>query len=201
MEPGVPVLPAGLWAIASDLESVAETEDWLQSAGLASVFTLRRPRKGKRIALQCLQKLTAGKTFVALHGMADLALAGRAHAVIAGVRSLPLTIYRNRFPNLLLGASCHTEEEVESAFQAGADFLLYGPVWDTPEKQGILEARGLSQLEKVCRACKLPVVAIGGVQSREQVVACRRAGAHAVAVLRAAKSPSAMAELWKAWQD
>ena len=194
-------IPQGIWAIGSDLESVAETQSWLFNAEPAVAVSLRRPCGGHGEALACLKAMTAQKDFVAVHGMADLALAAKAQAVIAGFRSLPLTAYRDRFPELLLGASTHSEEEVMLAEQAGADFLIYGPIWETPEKQGILQARGLNALQELCATTALPVIAIGGIQSTEQVSACQNAGVHAVAVLRAAKDLICMTDLRQAWRD
>jgi len=194
-------VPQGIWAIGSDLEGLTESQAWLTSAAPAAAVTLRRPKSEPRQTLQVIRAMVAQKTFVAVHGLADLAQAAKAHAVIAGFRSLPLAVYKMRFPNLLLGKSTHSEEEVQVAVKDGADFLIFGPIWDTPEKQGLLQARGIERLESLCRGTELPVIAIGGIQSAEQVVACKAAGAHGVAVLRVAKNLATMTELSSAWES
>ena len=194
-------IPEGVWAIGSDLDGVAKTQSWLTSAAPAAAVSLRRPVGGHGQALQYLKTMTAQKTFVAVHGHADLAIAANAQAVIAGFRSLPLSVYRERFPKLLLGASTHSMEEVHIAEQSGADFLIFGPIWETPEKQGILQARGLGTLENLCAETQLPMIAIGGIQAAAQVSACQKAGAHGVAVLRAAQDLAIMTKLRDAWID
>lgn len=199
MTHGASNIPQGIWAIGSDLSGVAETEAWLQSAAPADAVTLRKAQCEPGQALRAVKAMVAQQAFVAVHGMADLAQAAGADAVIAGFRSLPLAVYKEKFPDLLLGASTHCEEEVQAAVDGGADFLIFGPIWDTPEKEGLLDARGLDRLYSLCSAIELPVIAIGGIQSAEQVMACQQAGAHGVAVLRAAKSLATMTQLNQAW--
>ena len=108
-------IPAGVWAIGSDFPGLPETEAFLQSSIAAAAITLRRPQCDHGEALRCLRAMTKHQSFVAVHGHADLALAAHAQAVIVGVRSLPIAVYRDRFPDLLLGVSTHCLEEVEKA--------------------------------------------------------------------------------------
>jgi len=188
-------IPGGVWAIGSDLSGLPETEAFLQSSIAATAITMRRPQCDHREALRCLHAMTEHQPFVAVHGHADLALAAHAPAVIVGVRSLPIAVYRDRFPDLLLGVSTHGLDEVEKALCGHADFLFYGPIWDTPEKAGVMEPRGLESLAHVCEVSTVPVIAIGGISQAAEMRACQQAGAHAVAVLRAARSLATMAEL------
>src|SRR5436853_544249 len=64
---------------------------------------------------------------------------------------------------------------------AGADFALFGPVWETPSKAG---AQGEARLQEAVRAAAIPVLAIGGVTAA-RVPAVRAAGVAGVAVIRA----------------
>ncbi|MFK5956058.1 MAG: thiamine phosphate synthase [Planctomycetota bacterium] len=187
-------IPRGVWAIGSELAGVAETQSFLQTAALSAAVTLRRPSGGAKIALYSAKSLVQNASFVAVHGHADLALAAGAHAVIAGFRSLPISVYRAKFPGLLLGASTHTQQEIELALHQGADFLIFGPIWSTPKKNGILEPRGIEQLRLAC-SHQVPVIAIGGISHQAQAEACIQVGAHGVAVLRAAKSAAQMQDL------
>lgn len=187
-------IPAGVWAIGSDLCGASDLAAFLESSRGAQAHTLRRPAGTPAEQSHALSILRAETDFLAIHGHADLALAGAADAVIAGVRTLPLPVYRDRFPTLLRGASTHDLVEAEKAQVDGAEFLLFGPVWSTPEKEGILEPRGRERLAEVC-ALGMPVIAIGGIAEAEQVIACLHAGAHGVAVMRAARDREAMQEL------
>ncbi|PCJ54947.1 MAG: hypothetical protein COA70_04495 [Planctomycetota bacterium] len=193
-------IPPGIWAIGSDLKDLPDTEAFVQSSTLAVAITMRRPQSESGHALQCLRQMTSQKSFVAVHGHADLALAANAQAVIVGVRSLSMAIYRERFPSLLLGVSTHEQKEVEQALSQGADFLIFGPIWETPEKVGVMHPKGLKTLAQICKISSIPVIAIGGIGAGSQVQACQEAGAYGVAVLRAARNRATMAELADAFK-
>jgi len=92
---------------------------------------------------------------------------------------------RARARGLLLGRSATSYEE---AVAADADYLGVGPVWATPSKSDAAPALGLVELERICRAVSIPVIAIGGVDA-SNAGDCIRAGAAGVAVIRAATEP------------
>jgi thiamine-phosphate pyrophosphorylase len=92
---------------------------------------------------------------------------------------------RARARGLLLGRSASTYEE---AVGADADYLGVGPVWATPSKPDADPPLGLAELERICHAVRVPVIAIGGVDA-SNAGDCIRAGAAGVAVIRAATDP------------
>ena len=66
----------------------------------------------------------------------------------------------------------------------GADYVILGPIYETPSKQAFGTPLGLQTLEKACRAVRIPIVGIGGVtaaRAREM----RQAGAFGAAVITA----------------
>ena len=79
----------------------------------------------------------------------------------------------------LSAASCHTREELERAMALGLDFVVLGPVRDKSPALGWGKFRQLSHLTSI------PIYAIGGL-TREDLHDARRAGAHGVAMIRAA---------------
>jgi thiamine-phosphate pyrophosphorylase len=82
----------------------------------------------------------------------------------------------------LVGASCHSLDVARRAAESGADFVLFGPVYETPSKAAYGPPAGLDALRRVCAEVAVPVVAVGGVtpaRSRE----CLDAGAGGVAVI------------------
>jgi thiamine-phosphate pyrophosphorylase len=85
--------------------------------------------------------------------------------------------------NFLRGASVHSLEAAHKAVAAGANYLVFGSVWETQSHPGAAPA-GLEALREVCAASPVPVFAIGGVTSA-RVAECRAVGAHGVAVMRA----------------
>jgi thiamine-phosphate pyrophosphorylase len=83
-----------------------------------------------------------------------------------------------------VGASVHSLEEATTAVGQGADWLFFGPVYDTPSKRAYGAPQGLVSLERVAAAVDVPVVAIGGI-TPERVADLCRAGADGVAVISA----------------
>jgi thiamine-phosphate pyrophosphorylase len=74
--------------------------------------------------------------------------------------------------------------EARAAEPEGADFLLFGPVYDTPSKRQYGPPQGVAALERVASAVRLPVFAVGGVIPA-RVAEVTRAGASGVAVIAA----------------
>lgn len=100
----------------------------------------------------------------------DIALAVAADGVHLGQRDLPLDAARAIVARqvltrpFLIGISTNTPEEVQEARTGGADYLGFGPVFDTRTKANPDPTRGLEGLrEAVTHAGALPVVAIGGI--------------------------------------
>src|SRR6185503_17467866 len=78
----------------------------------------------------------------------------------------------------VVAVSCHAEEEVRSASSAGADFVVFGPVFGKGEAPGT----GLAALKAAC-GHKIPVLALGGV-TLENAGLCLARGAAGVAGIR-----------------
>jgi thiamine-phosphate pyrophosphorylase len=93
---------------------------------------------------------------------------------------------------LRVGASVHSLPDALEAEVEGADWLVFGPVYDTPSKRMYGPPQGLEKLARVAAAVRLPVVAIGGI-TPARVRDVRAAGARGVAVVSsilAADSPA-----------
>ena len=80
-----------------------------------------------------------------------------------------------------VSVSCHSAEDVRRAAADGADFALFGPVF---EKQGAAQIgpAGLDNLRHACKE-KIPVLALGGV-TVENAQSCLDAGAAGIAGIR-----------------
>lgn len=114
---------------------------------------------------------------------ADVALAAATTGLHVGDEDLPVGAARRLLgPDCIIGYSTHAVDEVRAACSLPADYLGFGPVFDSPTKAGVREARGLALLEQACAAATLPIVAIGGV-TVETAPLCWRAGAASVAVI------------------
>ena len=78
-----------------------------------------------------------------------------------------------------LGCSIHSLEEGLEAERSGADFVIFGPVFETPGKQAV----GIEALRRVTAAVKIPVLAIGGI-THETTPLILEAGAAGIAAIR-----------------
>jgi thiamine-phosphate pyrophosphorylase len=95
----------------------------------------------------------------------------------------------------LIGVSTHRVDEVTAAAEAGADFVVFGPVYETPSKQAYGAPLGLTALRTATHA-GIPVLAIGGITAAARAAEARASGAAGVAVIRAllgADDPAAAA--------
>jgi thiamine-phosphate pyrophosphorylase len=118
-----------------------------------------------------------------INDRADVALAAAADGVQRTGASLPVSAYRLAVPEgFLVGASVHALDEAREAEAAGADFLVFGPVYDTPAKRPFGPPQGLEALQRVAAAAARPVLAIGGV-TPARVGEVLAAGAAGVAVM------------------
>jgi thiamine-phosphate pyrophosphorylase len=132
---------------------------------------------------------------------ADVALAVAADGVQRTHASLPVSVIRAVVgPARLLGASVHSLAEALSAEREGADFLVFGPVHDTPSKRPYGPPQGVDMLAQVVHAVKTPVFAIGGM-TPARVAEARRAGAYGVAVISAILGTERPADATKAFLD
>ena len=83
-------------------------------------------------------------TKILVNDRADVALAAKADGVHLTSTSIPTKIIRQNFPkHFIIGVSTHTLEEAAKAKNEGADFVVFAPIFDTPNKgapQGVERA-------------------------------------------------------------
>ncbi|WP_349409415.1 thiazole tautomerase TenI [Pseudalkalibacillus sp. SCS-8] len=135
---------------------------------------------------------------IIINDRVDVAAVSEASGVQLAHHSLQVSEVKKAFPDLLIGKSVHSIDEARAAQQQGADYLLYGHIFETASKPG-LEPRGLDGLKELTRSIDLPVVAIGGIapENTKEVI---RAGASGVAVMSGilkAKDPQVAAEKYR----
>ena len=145
------------------------------------------------------------ETKVLINSRSDVALAAGANGVHLPSGDIPASDARaiwssalTRNPKIktrswLVAVSCHTVDEVRLAEAHGADFAIFGPVF---EKAGTSLSVGLDALRAACRRFaggdrkteavafgRMPVLAIGGI-TLEKARACLEAGAGGLAAIR-----------------
>lgn len=163
-------LPSRLYAIADADQSGGRPLDRVVEAMLAggvSVLQLRvkdRPAgEFLRAALTVRERTARAGCLFIVNDRLDVALAADADGVHLGQEDLPLEAARPLMGDKLIGVSTHSLSQAEQAEQGGADYIGFGPVFDTRTKQTGYSSRGLSMLESVSRRVRIPIVAIGGV--------------------------------------
>ena len=133
----------------------------------------------------------------------DVALGVGADGVQRTGDSLPVaTLRRLAGPPFLLGASVHSVAEAREAEADGADFIVFGPVYDTPAKRRYGPPQGVAALRQVTCAVRRPVLAVGGI-TPGRAAEVLGAGASGVAAIGAILQPAGQrpADAVKAFLD
>ena len=83
--------------------------------------------------------------------------------------------------DLFVVVSTHTLEEALEAETLGADMITISPIFDTPNK-GI--PMGVDVLKTIVSHIQIPVIALGGILTKNQIDTCENAGAKGFASIR-----------------
>jgi thiamine-phosphate pyrophosphorylase len=134
----------------------------------------------------------------------DMAMALSADGVHLTRRSLPPREARDLVgPEKLIGVSCHSVADVREAEAGGADFVVLGPIFETPSKAPFGPPITTAVLRQVRAATALPILAIGGINAARipEVLAAGADGVAVISAVMASPDPgAAAAELLAAWR-
>jgi thiamine-phosphate pyrophosphorylase len=138
-------------------------------AGGVTAVMVREAGLGARELLELTEAIRdAGRDAdltVVVNDRIDVAKAAGISGVHLKRTSLPVAAARAMLGDgALVGVSAHLPAEVHEAFEEGADYVIFGPLFATPSKAGILDPRGPEAARVVAAAAAGPVVAIGGIQ-------------------------------------
>lgn len=172
-------------------DSVENVLARIRAAAIAGVdwVQVRERDMPARELLALVRAACREKARIVVNDRLDVALAAGAGGVHLGGESLPAReVVRwcrsgNASAEFLIGVSCHSIDEVRLAEGAGASYVFFGPVFDTPSKRPFGPPQGVARLTEACRAVRIPVIAIGGV-NEENASECARAGAAGFAAIR-----------------
>jgi thiamine-phosphate pyrophosphorylase len=171
--------------IAAALQGAARFRD--ENGKLPIAVSLREKDLSSRILLALARDLfavtRAAGARLFINGRIDVALAVGADGVHLPGDGLSPDDVRAIAPALSVAVSTHAPAELNEAARQGADFAVFGPIFPTPSKEGLLAPVGLAGL-RAAAAGPLPVLALGGVES-ENARACIAAGAAGIACIRA----------------
>jgi thiamine-phosphate pyrophosphorylase len=158
---------------------------WVAGAGVDAIQIREKDVASRRlleIALAVASRVPR-EVAIVINGRLDVAIASGAAGVHLPSRGLPLDRVRRRYPNLLIGLSTHRLDEVAAARDAGADYVVFGPVFAPISKASVDAPVGLGALTEAA-SLGIPVLALGGV-TRERLGTLAAAGAAGVAAIGA----------------
>jgi thiamine-phosphate pyrophosphorylase len=149
----------------------------------------------EELAGKAMAALGSSDTRLLINSRTDVALACGAHGMHLPANDLAASEVRAVFARAgsgspivyvpIIGMSAHSLAEVASAEAHGADFAVFGPVF---EKSGTANRDGLNQLRQMCHRSEsaqppMPVLALGGI-TLENTRQCIEAGAAGIAAIR-----------------
>ena len=193
---------------ATDETTTVESVEFQQlleqlSAAITAGIQLIQIRE-KRLTARVLFELTSRavsitqgtETRVLVNDRADIAAGAGADGVHLTTQSLEAAVVRQAFgERLLIGSSTHSVEEAQRARDAGADFIVFGPVFESPAKKKYGPPVGLQALSGVARElAPFPVIALGGI-SIKNAAECLCAGASGIAGISLFSEPADLANV------
>ena len=164
------------------------------SAGI-QLIQLREKQLTGRVLYQLTERvveITRGSlTRVLVNDRADIAASAGADGVHLTTQSLEPKVVRAMFGrDFLIGASTHSLSEANAARDEGADFAVFGPIFETTSKVKYgppLDVEALAQATSTLKP--FPILALGGV-SVGNLAECLNAGAGGIAGISLFGEPS-----------
>jgi thiamine-phosphate pyrophosphorylase len=154
----------------------------IRAAKRATIIQLRAPGLTTAALEKEARELIAAVTVpILISSRCDVALACGAAGVNLPERDISVAEARTLLDDHLVGRSVHSIESAQHAEAEDADFVIFGPVWESASHPNFPPA-GLSALEAVAGAVGIPVLAIGGV-TEERIELCLAAGADGYAAI------------------
>ncbi|MGA9721547.1 MAG: thiamine phosphate synthase [Candidatus Binatus sp.] len=150
------------------------------------------------LALRLREICTRAGAPLIVNDRIDVAIASNADGVHLPFDSIGVSMARKLLgPDRLIGVSSHSPPDVAGAAREGADFAVFGPIFDPLSKPATRPAWGASGLKAACGAGAIPVYALGGItpdRARKLFaspdLAAQPAGVASIGAIFAAESPA-----------
>jgi thiamine-phosphate pyrophosphorylase len=198
------IIDAALLKKTSELSFV----EMMAESGV-ELLQYRNKRASSRELFEASQSISATLSRLAKPGIykprfivndrADIAVLANAQGVHVGQQDLNVSEARAIVgPDILVGVSTHSLEQLDAADKTSADYIALGPIFPTSSKENPDPVVGLDLLREARQHTRKPLVAIGGI-TLERAAEVFRAGADSLAVARdliVAKNPAARAQLF-----
>lgn len=158
-------------------------------------------RELAELASGAVEAARGRETRIVVNDRLDIAMAAGADGVHLGGQSAPPEVVRSHAEkSFLVGVSCHSPDDAIRAEASGADYVLLGPIFDTPSKRRYGPPLGLNQLSEAANRIRIPLLALGGITA-ERVRLCLEAGATGIAAIRLFQECSSIEDLVRELRD
>jgi len=130
-----------------------------------------------------IRSLVKGDRIFIINDRVDIAIGCKANGVHIGQDDPPLKEIRKIYDGII-GVSTHSKEEALKAYEEGADYISFGPLFKTFTKKDALSPRGISQLREIKKTIPIPIIAIGGI-NENNIYEVLNTGVEGVALISA----------------
>lgn len=115
----------------------------------------------------------------------DIMQAVRAQGIHLGRTDFPIKDARRILgPDVIIGGTGNTMKQAIQAWEEGADYVGFGPIYYSQSKANVADIQGVKALEEVCKAVSVPVIAIAGIKV-DKVEEVLDTGAYGIAIMSA----------------
>lgn len=138
--------------------------------------------------LRTITKENGAKLFI--NDRIDVAIAVSADGVHLGREGMPVEAARKLLGrDMLIGVSTHTRQEAKAAEAGGADFVTFGPIFETPSKEKYGRPVGIDELKNAKIDINIPIFALGGIKNGNiaQIFGAGATGAAMISAILAAE--------------
>lgn len=166
--PIICLITSGLSTSANFLQTSENILELVESAVAndLSLVQIREKQLDGRLLLELVSKavsLTKGSmTRLVVNGRTDVAIAAGADGVhLPSDAYSPVVARKMAGADFLVGVSTHTNEGISAAEKGGADYVIFGPIFETPGKSSEIGIDALKQ--SVVRYPAMPILGLGGI--------------------------------------
>lgn len=144
-------------------EPILERVEKLSHSGVDGIILREKDlpeEEYRELSCRAMELCRETGTRCILHTFGKIALTEQAQALHMPLPALRAFEKRTAFP--ILGASCHSLDDVLEAAKLGCSYVTLGHIFATDCKKGV-PPRGIELLRQVCTESPIPVYAIGGI--------------------------------------
>ncbi|WP_214483495.1 thiazole tautomerase TenI [Bacillus sp. SM2101] len=132
----------------------------------ATAIHLREKQMSARDLYQTINQLiqrSVPLNKIVINDRIDVASIAEVGGVQLAYHSLSVGDVKRAFPKLRIGKSVHSLEEAVEAELQGADYVIYGHIYPTSSKKGVI-AKGVDSVEELKKQLSIPLIVIGGIK-------------------------------------